>query len=388
MKRVNATQPRWDGERWTHRPMIDGKQRKITSRKPGKAGSQECIRKENAIRAGLVASGTRLERAWSNFLTDQKERLGATSDGYKKAECHGRIHVLPRLKNKKVSEITSQDWQNVLNRAKSLKGEPLSRKTLMNVRGDIMAFCKFALKSDLIDKMPFDLTIPKKAEFKGKNILQPEDVKMFLDDESDEWWFYCWQLQLVTGLRPGEALGLQRRDVKDGLIVVRRAINSKNEITKGKNSNALRTIVQSDLAAEIIQKQLAKLSANKIDLPWLFPDKYGCQPNPYTVSEHFKRYAEKFSVHVTQYCLRHTFVSLMQNSLPPGMMKDYIGHSESMDTLGVYGHKLSDGDKQTATIISGVFGKLKTGPNLVPDENENTQDPRASGVSVGAANGT
>ena len=44
MKRINATAPRWDGERWTHRPMIDGNQRKITSRKEGKAGHDECIR--------------------------------------------------------------------------------------------------------------------------------------------------------------------------------------------------------------------------------------------------------------------------------------------------------------------------------------------------------
>ena len=384
MKRANATVPRWDGDKWTYRPSVDGKQKKYISKKEGKAGYDECIRKANAAR--VDAPRSRLESVWTDYLTERKERLGKRSDGYRKAECFGRLYILPRLKHKRIYEITSQDWQNVLNKSKKINGEPLSKKSLMNIRGEITAFCKFAMKAGLIEKMPFDLNVPKTAQYVGKNILQPDDVRLFLNDESDEWWLYCWQLQLVTGLRPGEALGLQLNDVRDGLITVRRSINSRNEITQGKNKNAVRTIVQSDLAAEIINKQIKRLSANGIDLPWLFPDKDGFMAKPMTVSAHFKKYSKKFSVSVTQYCLRHTFVSMVQNTLPPGMIKDYIGHSESMDTLGVYGHKVADQVHQTATIITHVFKQFSTQTST--EKKENAQDLTVSSVSVGAANGT
>lgn len=384
MKRINATVPRWDGEKWTYRPSIAGVQKKYVSKKEGKAGYNECIRKANLAR--VDAPKSRLESVWTDYLTERKERLGKRSDGYRKAECFGRLYILPRLKHKRIHEITSQDWQNVLNKSKKINGEPLSKKSLMNIRGEITAFCKFAMKAGLIEKMPFDLNVPKTAQYVGKNILQPDDVKLFLNDESDEWWFYCWQLQLVTGLRPGEALGLQLNDVRDGLITVRRSINSKNEITQGKNKNAVRTIVQSDLATSIIDNQIKRLSANGIDLPWLFPDKDGFMAKPMTVSDHFKKYSKKFSVSVTQYCLRHTFVSMVQNTLPPGMIKDYIGHSESMDTLGVYGHKVADQDHQTATIITHVFKQFSTQTST--EKKENARDLTASGISGGAANGT
>lgn len=389
--RTNATVPRWDESQklWIYRPSFDGRQIKIVSRKPEGAGYQECIRKFNKARAGIDRSSIRLEKAWEEFLEDRKARLGPRSDGYRKANSFGHQFILPVLKNKRVGHLTAQDWQNILNSARALDGSPLAKKSIMNIRGEITAFCKYSIKAGLMDQMPFDLTIPKTAPVVGKHILQPSDIKLLLDDDSDSWWLRAWQLQLVTGLRPGECLGLHRHDVQDGLIVVRRSINSKNEITHGKNKNALRTIVQTDQAAEIIARQIAVLDKEGVGLPWLFPDPDGCQPVPTTVASHWKQYASKFSVPVTQYCLRHTFVSIMQNDLPEGMLKDHVGHSKSMDTLGVYGHRVAGVQRQAAKIITGVFSRLTgSSPKVVPGENEKPCETTPTGLSAGAVNGT
>jgi len=391
MARTNATVPKWDADLklWTYRPSIEGRQRKFTSRKPGKAGSQECIRKYNKARAGVDRANIRLEKAWDEFLQDRKARLGPRSDGYRKANSFGHQFILPALKNKRVGQLTAQDWQNILNSAKSLDGSPLAKKSIMNIRGEITAFCKYAIKAGLMDQMPFDLTIPRTAPVVGKHILQPSDIKLLLADDSNVWWLRAWQLQLVTGLRPGECLGLHRHDVQDGLIIVRRSINSKNEITQGKNKNALRLIVQDEFSSEIIRMQIEKLDKEGIGLPWLFPDPDGCQPVPTTVADHWKNYASKFSAPVTQYCLRHTFVSIMQNDLPEGMLKDQVGHSQSMDTLGVYGHKVTGVQHQAAKIITGVFSRLTgSSPKVVPGENEKPCETTPTGLSAGAVNGT
>lgn len=44
--------------------------------------------------------------------------------------------------------------------------------------------------------------------------------------------------------------------------------------------------------------------------------------------------------------------------LPAGEVKDLVGHSEDMDTFGVYGHALTGEDTETAQAVNGMFLKL------------------------------
>ena len=60
---------------------------------------------------------------------------------------------------------------------------------------------------------------------------------------------------------------------------------------------------------------------------------------------------------VSAYEMRHTFVSVAKK-LPAGEVKDLVGHSEDMDTFGVYGHALTGEDVQTAQAVNGMFLKL------------------------------
>ena len=61
----------------------------------------------------------------------------------------------------------------------------------------------------------------------------------------------------------------------------------------------------------------------------------------------------------TPYELRHTFVSVVK-TLPVGEVKPLVGHSESMDTFGIYGHALQGEDTETAEKINRLFRKLLT----------------------------
>ena len=54
------------------------------------------------------------------------------------------------------------------------------------------------------------------------------------------------------------------------------------------------------------------------------------------------------------YELRHTFVSVVK-TLPAGEVKDLVGHSEDMDTFGVYSHALTGDAEHTAQAVNGVF---------------------------------
>ena len=89
---------------------------------------------------------------------------------------------------------------------------------------------------------PEDLKPPAGARNSVKMILQPSDVlKLFNIDTTllrgrtvaDEY-VNAYRFQVVTGLRPGEIIGLRWCDIHESRCDVRRSINIYKEETHGK----------------------------------------------------------------------------------------------------------------------------------------------------------
>ena len=139
-----------------------------------------------------------------------------------------------------------------------------------------------------------------------------------------------------------------RNDFKQGRLEVRRSINEDNEITTGKNENAIRSVYLGEIAEAIVKDQ-----ASKSNGLYLFQ-----MPTTETYRKFFQRYCKANGIpKTTPYELRHTFVSLAQ-SLPEGWVKQLVGHSKSMDTFGVYGHAVSGMDRQITSALDGVFTSI------------------------------
>lgn len=81
-------------------------------------------------------------------------------------------------------------------------------------------------------------------------------------------------------------------------------------------------------------------------------------PSPTAYRERWQKYCEANNMtKTTPYELRHTFVSVAK-TLPAGEVKSLVGHSQSMDTFGVYGHALVGEDARTAEKINGLFERI------------------------------
>ena len=156
----------------------------------------------------------------------------------------------------------------------------------------------------------------------------------------------------MTGLRPGELLGLRWADIKGSTVNLSRAINVKGIETRGKNENAVRSFVLSDVARAVLEAQRAITGH--------------CESVFCLETE--RRYYKRWKVYcaandlqpVSLYELRHTFVSVVK-TLPAGEVKELVGHSEDMDTFGVYSHALTGEDIATAQAVNAVFLKLLQG---------------------------
>ena len=156
----------------------------------------------------------------------------------------------------------------------------------------------------------------------------------------------------MTGLRPGELIGLRWGDIWDDIVHIQRSINYLGEETKGKNENAVRNFVLTPSAKKEIQAQWIQSQTKEGPI---FPVDGEHRSDQQEYHRRWNRYCRSNNLPKTSpYMLRHTFVSLAKN-LPEGQVKALVGHSKNMDTLGVYAHEMKDDLQKTADSLESVI---------------------------------
>ena len=349
-KRTNTAQWIESTQRWRVSVQKDGVRKQFYSSKPGRTGQREANAKADAwLDDGIAARAGRVEDACKAWL--HSVEITTSSTNYRPLESRWRCWVLPVLGKKRINAITDQDLQTVINNA-HVAGK--SKKTLMLLAADMRSFCKYCRKAKLSTYMPEDLTIPAGARFKGKKVLQPTDmVKLFNTDTTTykgavvrDQFINAYRFQVLTGLRPGELVGLRWADIHGNMVYLSRSINVDDEETHGKNENAVRSFVMSDVARRVLDDQR---------------NLTGDEESVFCIkSEQFYYYRWRIYCRVNElqavspYELRHTFVSVVK-TLPAGEIKPLVGHSADMDTFGVYGHALTGDAENTAQAVNSVF---------------------------------
>lgn len=346
--------PRWDGRRWRIQEMRDGKRFSFSSTVPGAKGRKEVQKKYDAWYYGEASGEKTVRQICDEYLADLKARRGTDAPCVEQNEKYIRLYIAPKCAQKKMCKMTLRDWQSVLNEATG-RNRALSEKTMKNLRGIISALVKFGYQDYQCELLRGNLYIPSGHSKKEKEILQQEDVRRLLEP-SDLWYHSYFCFLLLTGMRPGEALGLKVSDVGEGEVFIRRAINDANQVTEGKNTNAKRMVPIGRLASQIIKDTIARNEEYNLRTEWIFCSQDGSHGNQTTARKHWVKLKAERDLPGTVYSLRHSFVSLMKGVLPDQIIKDIVGHSVSMDTFGVYGH-ITDGEKrQTADIIDLTLG--------------------------------
>ncbi len=272
-------------------------------------------------------------------------------------ESIGRVWIVPHLGRKKAAELCDGDIQALLEKAAAMGR---SKKTIQDINGMINRFLKWCRRNRKTAYRPDDVHIPASARLKGKQVLQPSDLSTLLSVDTTiykgkrikEEYIHAYRFQVLTGLRPGELRGLRVENIDGNRVLVQGSINVFYEETKGKNENAIRSFVMSDLAQAELAAQLREYPSES---GYIFD-----LPSPTAYRERWQKYCESNGMTITTpYELRHTFVSVAK-MLPAGEVKPLVGHSQSMDTFGIYGHALAGEDTETAQKINGLFQRILT----------------------------
>ena len=337
---------KWDGKRWRLRVSINGSVRSFSSTVPGRRGREDVERRarESGRLTELVTFGT----AWNRYLEEVKALTGP--ENYTNTESIGRNYLLPSLEDRKLSDLTLQDFQTIIYRAKKRDGSDLSKKTLSNIRGVIVSFSKFCEGARIMDLPLSLLKVPKNAPKVGKEILQPEQARRLMHDFEDEWYINLWRWLLCTGMRPGEALGLKWSDIEGGIVTIRRAQNYRGRETEGKNDNARRSFMLNSILDGILSDQHAKTW--RLNSEYVFCNHAGKVSLQTVTKNSWHRISREMGSKTSPYCLRHTFISFMSQALPEQALKDWVGHSVRMDTYGTYRHAVNGEAERTAQMAN------------------------------------
>ena len=253
----------------------------------------------------------------------------------------------------------------------------------------IHAHCRAALDKAVAEKLirqnpAIGCKIPPKKTPEVK-ILTPEAMQKLLYQAQIEGFYEMFSLDLATGLRRGEIVGLQWKDIDfetETLSVTKqvRYVKGKLVIDPPKTKASERSIILSPPILEMLTEY-----RKTVDSIWLFPSPVKEEDVPRDPSACRKALARILKraecEHVPFHAMRHTFAS---NAFHYGMdvktLASTIGHESVETTLNVYAHSSEqmkrDAAKKIDEAIGTVLGADVTASDTAGgDENGDTQEP-------------
>ena len=344
--------PRYDEKhgKWIVDIVLDGKRKQFSSTLP-KAAGRRAVREKALIylEKATDKEAVKFSDVWDLYLSDYLRRHGE-NEQIRQIRTLGTLFLLPKLAKRPTGKISVDDWQSILNDAKPQKGnKPLSKKYLMNIKSVIASFCRWAVPHGYMSISPSDaLYVPASAVRGTRSILQLDDVSRLFSKRTGLWFERALLVEVLTGLRPGEVLGIQRQDIKGNALSICRAINARGIVTEGKNRNARRVIVCPPEVMELITEQ--EKATERLRSPWLFCNKIGDKPSQAQLRRAWKRLikAHDLPEDTSPYSLRHTFFTHTEAYLPDRIIKQVFGHSDRVDSHRLYGMHTIDGEAAEA----------------------------------------
>ena len=235
---------------------------------------------------------------------------------------HGYIenHIKPQLGKIPLNDLTTLHLQQFYKKLlaegrverieaqKQPKG--LSAKTVRNIHQIISSALKLANEQRLIARNPADGCALPKAERKEMQTLPVEQLTSFLREAKDSGVFALYYIDLTTGLRRGELLGLKWSDIdleKGDLRVQRQIGRIDGKIIEMplKTKNAYRTLPLSADAISVLMQQRRKTGNSE----WVFPSPTGGPMSPDSVLHMLHRVLKRAGLpKVRFHDLRHPYV--------------------------------------------------------------------------------
>ncbi len=346
---------RWEGRVTTGVDMRTGKQIQRSVYGKTKKETAQKLREIIAdVDSGLlVESGSMTVGEWMEIWINQyanniKELSMSTY------RAHIRNHIVPKLGDIKLSNLKTRDIQMMYN-ALLRREKPLTAKTIKNIHGVLHKALSQVVKLGYIRYNPADNVSLPKVEKPELKPITDEHIAEFLEAIKGHCYELLYTIDLFTGMRKGEILGLTWDCVNldTGVVVINKQLiqekkkGGQYKLASTKNSKG-RTVRIPPSVIELFRQQKAKQTSWKKEagsawdnsLNLVFTNEIGGHLSHTTVTHSFKKIVQSIGLESTRFHdLRHSYaVAAIESGIDMKTVQENLGHHAASFTMDVYGH--------------------------------------------------
>lgn len=304
-------------------------------------------------------------RLWYETYSKPNLRF-STADSYKVIL---EKHIIPAIGGIKLRQLTALHIQQMYNHAKE-QGRvrrwekttdlSLANSTVRRIHMVLNSCLQQAVKERIIPYNPCESCRIPKLEKKEMTIIPPEKVGAYLRAAEEYGVLPIFYLELTSGLRRGELLGLQWSDLdpENQLITVNKQlskINGELVLTTPKTQNSIRKVAVPKRTVELLIAEHEKHP----DSPLMFASpRTGSYWSPDAIGRVHKKLLAMAEIDssVRFHDLRHTFATLaMQSGVDVKTLASMLGHYSAGFTLDTYTHITHQMQQGAAEKIGGFM---------------------------------
>lgn len=301
----------------------------------------------------------------------------STLDSYQRI---ARLYVLSHpIAHQRLQQLTpvalSAHWRHVHAHG-SVKGGPVSVRTVRYAHSVVRAALNGAVENRHLELSPATAAkVPKDAqvgaEGRTPDAWAPDDLRTFLAATADSRLSPLWVLMSHTGMRRGEALGLQWEalDMDAGTIRVKRAVSDVGHgpmYGPPKNGEA-RTVHVPPVVLQALREWRKVQAADQLHagavwtasdgLVFTMPD--GRPVAPSYASKAFTKAVKGAEVPtITLHGLRHTAATLLLRAgASVHLVARLLGHKDPSITLKVYSHAIPGDDSALSDQLARLIAQ-------------------------------
>ena len=283
-------------------------------------------------------------------------------------------HIIPEIGSIALDKLTQNDLQDFYTRLKvsgrlqyeDQQGKGLSDRMVRGCHASCRMALEKAVKEGLITMNPaIGCKLPPKKA-REMQVLTHDEMQRFLIQAKHDGYYEIFLLDLSTGLRRGELMGLQWKDLNfsTGELRVERQVSRVNGELKTfppKTKSSIRTVVLPPSVLKMLKAYQPSTNGSK----WIFPSpvKTDDSPrDPHTVYSKMQLVLERAECkRIRFHDLRHTFATMaLEHGMDVKTLSAMIGHVSSATTLDIYSHITTEMQISAAQKIDKGIGKVDT----------------------------
>lgn len=295
-------------------------------------------------------------------------------------DTHIRLNIKPGVGHIKLQALTPHAIQGMYN--KLLRGDSAGRKlapsSIHSLSGVMHSMLKQAQKLGYIRTNPAEACTLPRVEKKEVKVLEDDTLKAFLNAIKGHEYRDVYFVDVFTGMRQGEILGLTWADVdfNKGVIHVRKQLQKERKkdgvykLVSLKNDKP-RFIKPAPFVMDVLKSVQREQRAQRLRAgsAWdnamnlVFTNETGGNLSSKSVFNNFKTLVASIGMGtLCMHDLRHTFAMLsMQNGVDIKTLQQELGHHKAAFTLDTYGHVSDEMRRASSAAMQEYMERWKTG---------------------------